>query len=289
MRKMELESLQFFKSVADLGSITLAARQLNRVQSNVTTRIKNLEHRLGVQLFHRHGNRLTLSQEGELLRGYAERLLRLSDEAEAAMQVRAPTGPLRLGTLESTAAARLPPVLSQFHRRYPEVLIELVTGSSAALLEKVERYEVDAALISEPFQAMNLATQAVFDEELVLITPLTADAPLNLDYLQRTTMIAFSTGCSYRQLFEAWLTSQGIVPARVLELASYHAIVACVAAGTGIGIMPRSVLQAVHAEHQLNVHPLPPQYARIRTHLVWQPDHHLAVVDAFRHYLAERP
>lgn len=124
MRKLDLESLLFFKSVADLGSITQAARQLNRVQSNVTTRVKNLEERLGVKLFLRHGNRLTLSADGERLRGYAERLLRLSAEAESAMLVRAPQGTLKLGTLESTAAARLPPVLSQFHRRYPDVLIE---------------------------------------------------------------------------------------------------------------------------------------------------------------------
>ncbi len=81
---------------------------------NVTTRIRNLEERLGVQLFLRHGNRLNLSAEGEVLRGYAERILRLSSEAESAMLLRAPQGTLRLGTLESTAAARLPPVLSHF-------------------------------------------------------------------------------------------------------------------------------------------------------------------------------
>ena len=75
MRKIDLESLQFFKSVVDSGSITLAARQLSRVQSNVTTRIKNLEERLGIKLFSRHGNRMTLTADGELLKGYAERLL----------------------------------------------------------------------------------------------------------------------------------------------------------------------------------------------------------------------
>ncbi len=75
MRKIDLESLAFFKSVVDTGSVTQAARQMNRVQSNVTTRIRNLEERLGVQLFLRHGNRLKLSAEGEVLRGYAERIL----------------------------------------------------------------------------------------------------------------------------------------------------------------------------------------------------------------------
>ena len=79
---------------------------------------------------------------------------------------------------------------------------------------------------------------------------------------------SFSAGCSYRRIFEEWLASNGIAPARILELASYHAIVACVAAGTGIGIMPRSVLKAVHAEPEPQLLPLPPRYAEVKTHLV---------------------
>jgi DNA-binding transcriptional LysR family regulator len=259
---------------------------MNRVQSNVTTRIRNLEERLGVQLFLRQGNRLSLSAEGEVLRGYAERLLRLSSEAESAMLRRAPQGTLRLGTLESTAAARLPPVLSRFHECYPEVLIDLVTGSTARLLEMVQRYEVDAAFISEPFTAPELAGQAAFDEELVLIAARSAQAVLSPEHLSRCTVIAFPQGCSYRRILEEWFAGAGTTPHRILELASYHAIVACVAAGTGIGIMPRSILKAVHAEPQLQVLPLPGHHANVTTHLVWQPQHESASTQALRQMLA---
>ena len=254
----------------------------SRVQSNVTTRIKNLEERLGVPLFHRHGNRLTLSSEGQLLRAYAERLLDLSAEAEAALLGHAPTGTLRLGTLESTAAARLPPVLSRFHDRHPELVIELVTGSTDHLLERVHGGEVDAAFVSDPFDAQGLATQAVFDEELVLIAALSAPDVLSVDRLRQHTLIAFPTGCSYRRILESWLASAGVAPRRVLELASYHAIVACVAAGTGIGIMPRSILKAVHAEPRLQVLGLPRRHAHVTTHLVWHPQRHTEGVDALR-------
>ncbi|PZP58083.1 MAG: LysR family transcriptional regulator, partial [Delftia acidovorans] len=220
MRKIDLESLAFFKSVVDTGSVTLAAKQLHRVQSNVTTRIRNLEERLGVQLFLRQGNRLSLSAEGERLRGYAERLLRLSSEAESAMLLRAPQGTLRLGTLESTAAARLPPVLSRFHERYPDVFIELVTGSTARLLDMVQRYEVDAAFISEPFHAPELATQEAFDEELVLIAARSATDVLGPEHLRRCTVIAFPAGCSYRRILEEWFAGTGAATHRILELAS---------------------------------------------------------------------
>lgn len=286
MRKIDLESLAFFKSVVDTGSVTQAAKQMNRVQSNVTTRIRNLEDRLGVQLFLRHGNRLKLSAEGEVLRGYAERILRLSSEAESAMLLRAPQGTLRLGTLESTAAARLPPVLSRFHERYPDVLIELVTGSTSRLLDMVQRYEVDAALISEPFNAPELATQEAFDEELVLIAARSAKDVLDPKQLSRCTVIAFSTGCSYRRILEEWFASTGVAPHRIMEMASYHAIVACIAAGTGIGIMPRSILKAVHAEPSLQALALPRRYAEVTTHLVWLPQQQSASTEALRQMLA---
>src|SRR6266850_2252004 len=130
---MDLVALQIFKAVAEAGGITRAAARLHRVQSNVTTRVKQLEASLGAQLFHRRRRRLELSAEGRTLLAYAERLLALSSEARAALRSGAPRG----GSLESTAATRLPPVLSRYHLAYPEVRLELVTGTSGALVGKV--------------------------------------------------------------------------------------------------------------------------------------------------------
>ena len=78
---MDLVALQIFKTVAEQGGITRAAAALHRVQSNVTTRVKQLEERLGTKLFHRQGRRLVLSSEGKVLLDYADRMLRLSNEA----------------------------------------------------------------------------------------------------------------------------------------------------------------------------------------------------------------
>jgi DNA-binding transcriptional LysR family regulator len=109
LRTIELEALQIFKAVVDYGGVTRAAAQLHRVPSNVTTRLKQLEEGLGTKLFHRHSRKLLLSTEGNLLLAYAEQLLRLSSEAELAFRTGKPRGKLRIGTLESTAATRLPP------------------------------------------------------------------------------------------------------------------------------------------------------------------------------------
>lgn len=288
MRNIDLESLHIFKAVVDYGGISRAAAQLNRVQSNITTRIKNLEERLGVQLFQRRAGKLVLSAEGTVLLAYAEQLLRLSSEAENALRSGMPRGTLRIGTMESTAAARLPPLLAQYHDSYPDVQIELAAGTSGALIERVHRFEVEAAFVAEPFHAADLDMIDAFIEELVLITPRHAPRIESAQDVQKRTLIAFSSGCSYRRILEEWLGMSATMPARVLELASYHAIVACVAAGSGIAIVPRAVLGVVRAENEVSVFELPPRIARARTCLVWRRGHRSVALEAMKQLLLDR-
>lgn len=282
---MDLVELRIFKAVAEHGGVTKAAAALHRVQSNVTTRVKQLEARLGARLFNRQGRKLVLSSEGRVLLAYAERLLRLSSEAQAALKGHAPHGLFRIGALESTAATRLPPVLARYHRVYPAVRLELVTGTSGALVDKVLREEVEAAFVAEPFPAKNLEMQHVFTEELVLITPRGHGRVSTPKELEQRVVLAFPTGCSYRRRLESWLGRSSVVAERVMEYGSYHAITACVAAGGGIALVPRSVLRVVGAENQLAVHALPQQVSRARTMLVWPRGHQSAALAALREEL----
>src|SRR5258705_5894364 len=100
---MDLTDLHIFRSVVQAGGVTRAAEKLNRVQSNVTTRVHQLEADLGVALFIREGKRLHLSPAGQLLLDYADRLLDLANEAREAVHDVKPRGLLRLGAMESTA------------------------------------------------------------------------------------------------------------------------------------------------------------------------------------------
>lgn len=282
---MDLTELRIFKAVAEQGGITRAAAALHRVQSNVTTRVKQLEERLGTKLFHRQGRKLVLSAEGKVLLGYADQLLRLSSEAHAALKGHGPHGLFRLGTLESTAATRLPPVLARYHRDYPAVRLELVTGTSGALVDQVLRGEIEAAFVAEPFPPKNLEMQHAFTEELVLITPkdhAKVGRPQDID---QRVVLAFTTGCSYRRRLEAWLGRSSVVAERVMEYGSYHAIAACVAAGSGIAVVPKSVLRAVGVESQVAVHALPASVANAKTRLVWRSGHRSAPLDALRQEL----
>ncbi len=286
---MDFVELQIFKAVAEQGGITKAAASLHRVQSNVTTRVKQLEERVGAKLFHRKGRRLILSSEGKVLLAYAERMLRLSEEAQAALKGNAPQGVLRIGSLESTAATRLPPILSRYHLRYPAVRLEMLTGTSGALVGKVLSEAVEAAFVAEPFAADGLETELAFTEELVLITPLSYPRSIKSPRdIGPSTVLAFTTGCSYRRRLEAWLGRYDVCPQRVMEYGSYHAIVACAAAGSGIAVVPRSVLRTVGAQAQVAVHALPASVAAAKTMLVWRKGHQSSALDALRREMAPR-
>lgn len=283
---MELTELRIFKAVAEHGGVTRAAAALNRVQSNVTTRVKRLELRLGARLFHRQGRKLVLSAEGKVLLDYAERLLRLSAEAQAALKTGAPRGVLRIGALESTAATRLPALLARYHRDHPAVQLELVTGTTGALVEKVLREEIEAAFVAEPPPVPGLQTCQAFSEQLVLISPRGEARIAGPRDVRSRTVLAFATGCTYRRRLEAWLGRASIAPQRVMEYGSYHAIIACAAAGGGIAFVPKSVLRASGLEAQLAVHALPAQVAQVRTVLVWRRGERSSALETLQKALA---
>jgi DNA-binding transcriptional LysR family regulator len=285
---MDLAVLRIFKAVAEHGGINKAAEKLHRVPSNVTTRVKQLEESLGAKLFTRQNRRLVLSQEGRLLLTYADRLLRLSSEAETALRNGKPRGTLRIGALESTSATRLPSVLSRYHHLYPDVQIELVTGTSAALVSRVLKQDVEAAFVAEPFNAQGLALQSAFIEELALITPKNFGRIRSPKDIGKRTVIAFATGCSYRRRLESWLAAANVLPDRVMEFQSYHAIVACVAAGSGIAVVPRSVIAMTRGARQVIVNSLPATIAKSRTQLIWRPEHQSIALEALRKVLEGR-
>jgi DNA-binding transcriptional LysR family regulator len=266
---MDLSDLHIFRTVAYEGGIVKASRKLHRVPSSVSTRVKQLEESLGSVLFHRERQRLALTTEGKVLLTYAEKLLQLSEEARSALSGAAPRGVLRLGALESTAASRLPPLLAAYHRKYPDVTVELKTGTNDALTAAVAERALDAAFVAERPSHEALSSTPAFRERLVIVAP-AAHAPIarpgDIDGL---SLIAFPDGCAYRRVMLRWLGAKRISSIRVLELASYHAIIACVAAGTGIAIVPESVLAAVNTA-EVAKYKLPKVYAELTTPLVWR-------------------
>jgi DNA-binding transcriptional LysR family regulator len=266
---MDFVDLQVFKSVVDEGGIIKAARKLHRVPSSVSTRIQQLETSMGVTLFHRDRQRLHLSATGELLLDYADRLIRLSEEARSIVSGGKPKGVLKLGALESTTASRLPRILADFHRRYPEVRLELTTGTNDALVNQVADRRLDAAFTAEAPGLHALEHHPVFRERLIIISHPDSAPIRRARDVEGASVIAFPEGCAYRRVLQRWLGRDRLAASRVLELNSYHAIVACVASGTGIAVIPESVLDTMPSTH-VQRHALPKAQSLITTPLVWR-------------------
>lgn len=283
---MDLAELEIFRTVVAEGGVTRAAERLNRVQSNVTTRIKQLEQSIGVPLFVRERRRMVLTAAGEALLDYAERILDLVQEARQVVAPHSPRGRLRIGSMESAAASRLPGPLSEFHRRWPEVRLELSTGPSDMLVAQVREARLDAAVVSGVIDDATLESTALFKEELLLVTPRLHRRVRGPQDVMLDTLIVFEQGCTYRHHAEQWFARGGarLRPARILELASYHAILACVAAGAGVAVVPRSVVAMQLEPHGFATHSLGRQ-GRVVTCLVSRREQSSAALLALRSLL----
>jgi DNA-binding transcriptional LysR family regulator len=263
---MDLAELRIFRAVVNEGGVTRAAERLHRVQSNVTTRIRQLEEKLGTELFIREGKRLRLTPSGQVLLGFADRLLALADEAGAAVLDPRPRGTFRLGAMESTAAVRLPEPLSRFHQLYPQVALELRIGNPEVLSRAILAGELDAALVAEPIADAQFEQITVFVEEPVIVSAANRD----LTELSASCVLVFEHGCPHRKRLEQWYARRGIVPQRIIELGSYHAMLGCVLAGMGIALVPESVLPTVPESKRLKIHRLPRGENRYETLLIWR-------------------
>ena len=167
-------------------------------------------------------------------------------------------------------ASRLPRLLARYHRNHPAVRVELTTGTTDALVEAVLSRKIEAAFVAECQAPARLEVLPLFSEELVVVAP-SSHAPIRrAQDVCADTVISFPSGCAYRRRLQAWLATGSIAPEKVLELGSYHAIVACVASGAGIAFVPRSVLQTLRAPKGIAVWRLPAKSSRITTSLVWR-------------------
>lgn len=269
---MELSDLHVFRTVVSSGGVTRAADRLHRVQSNVTTRVRKLEEDLGVELFVREGRRLQLSPAGNVLLGYADRLLALAGEAREALHESGPRGVLRLGSMESTAAARLPRPLAWLAKRHPALTVELRTGAPCVLIPRVINGDLDAALVAEPVDDARLATQVAWVEDYVIVAG-PGHPPIRTPKdVQGRTLLVFEHGCPHRMRLEAWFAEHNVQVERVIEMGSYHAILGCAVAGMGVALLPKIVLDTFTERRRLSLHSMTGRYKSARTLLIARRD-----------------
>ncbi len=284
---MDFIQLKMLCAIAETGSIVKAAERLHRVPSNLTTRIKQLEDEIGSPLFIREKQRLRLSPLGYNFVDYAKKILQLRDEALNLTRSGQPSGSLTLGCLESVAATRLPALLAAYHQRYPAVQLSLVTGTSGEVLDGVLAGEIAVALTDQPLPRADLIFGQSYPDRLVLITnPAHAEVVTAAD-VQGETFFAFRNSCSYRHRLQQWFEQSNVAPGPIMEIQSYHAMLACVAGGAGLAVIPQSLLNQLSDHQRVASHQLPDDIGVLTTGLLWRNESYSPNVRALSELMAE--
>ncbi|MGQ7815105.1 LysR family transcriptional regulator [Metapseudomonas furukawaii] len=233
--------LKAFYRVARLGSITQAAKKLGLSQPTVTTQIRNLEAQYGVELFHRGGRRLVVSEEGARLLPMVKALLQQEADIEFYLrncgQVQ---GALRIG---ATAPYYILDLVRAFRERFPQTDVSLEIGNSQQVIEALEEYRVDLAASSQKLEDARLTRVLLGSDPLVLAVhrqhALARHPSVALEDLRGHCLLMRESGSTTRQLTEAMLRDAGITPGPLLEIGSRESIREAVIRNLGISIIAR--------------------------------------------------
>ena len=274
---MDVIDLKVVDAVARHGSMNKAAVELNTVQSNVSSRIRSLEDELGVSLFQRSAKGVQITPAGRRILPYAARLSKLlSDASAAARDDGKPSGVLEIGTLETTLALRLPLLIARFANAWPDVRPVVRTGTTQSLIQAVVDCKLEGAFVAGPVDHPELQAETVFQEELVLVTSRAVRTLEAVRAIIHLKTVVFRIGCSYRQRMDSLLSGMGLLAPEPLEFGSIDGILACVAAGVGITLLPRGVVARAWQEGLVAVHEIPPTLSQVETVFVRRVDSHFS-------------
>jgi DNA-binding transcriptional LysR family regulator len=241
---MEIRQLKTFRTVAHLLSFKQAAEYLHYAQSSISAQIQALEEELGVQLFDRLGRGILLTEAGNSLLNYAEKILDLANETRTEVSAaKEPKGSLTIKVPETFGVHRLPPVIKQFRSRFPKVRLNFTTCTHEGLQKDLRKGVTDLAfLLTESFQAADLEAEALGIETLILVTypehPLVKKSVVYTKDLKDETLLFSKVDCSYRRTVESAFKIERIRYDNTLEFNSVEAIKHCVMTGVGISVLP---------------------------------------------------
>ena len=261
---MDSSLLKVFVEVARENSITKAANKLNFAQSNVTSRIKQLEKSLGFALFHRVPKGVILSKEGEKLYPYAVEIVKKVELATFSMKNINNQEHLIIGSTESNASTRIVPFLVQLHSDFPNMSLELITNTTREITKELLDYKVDIAFISGIPKHSDLIVLNKVEEDIVVVEPKIGDAP--------NVFLSFKNGCAYNEFGQNYLKNSSNEDFKTLEFGNYEIILGCVKAGMGKSLLPMSIVKKHKYENDLKITALPKELANMPTCLVCRKD-----------------
>jgi len=286
---MDLQVLRFFVTVAQEGGFTAASERLHYAQSNLSTRIRQMEEELGETLFYRNKRGVTLTAKGELFYEYANRILNMSEEAMTAMRdMDHARGSLTIGAIEATALGDLPKLFADYHKEYPDVKLSLTADLNDVFADKVLNREIDGAFVAESPQRTELEEIFIKKEKLVFVASAQEQASDLWELLKTAPIITFPEGSIFRRRLELLLASHGnLSPAQMIILNSLGAQLVNISSGLGIGYLPESITESFTSQGLMKKYELEDKdrLSELDITFIYRRDH---IMDAAFRYFLER-
>jgi DNA-binding transcriptional LysR family regulator len=256
---MELRQLRTFRTVATLLSFNRAADALNYAQSTVSVQIRDLEEELGVKLFDRLGKRVILTDAGELLSQYAQKMLDIEAETVADVKRRIqPQGSLTIRVPQTIGEVYLPKVLSEFQRRFPRVGFSFHTCAFHSLEHELQTGVTDLAfLLAESIQSQHLIAEPLRFERLLMVcnpdNPLKQQEKVSMRDLADQPIFLAKADCGYRMVFERMMTEANVTPHTVIEFSSLEMLKASLMESHGVAMIPQPTVREAVARGELSI------------------------------------
>ena len=272
---MELRQLKTFQMVAKLMSFNQAAETLNYAQSTVSSQIRLLEEELGVPLFNRLGKRVCLTEAGQMLMRYSQKMLDFEKEALARVSGREePQGSISIRIPQSISTYILPSVLSKFQASFPKIGFDISTCAYDTLVYELRAGITDVAfLLTESIPFSELEAEVLRIEPLVIISspdhPSAKQAAMNLRDLTGQSILLPKHDCMYKMVFQQTLNKEKVDPVVFLELNSIEAIKQCVLKGVGVAMIPMMAIKQEIAEKKLVILPWPQEKLETPILMIW--------------------
>lgn len=235
---LDLDALRSFVTGIECGSFAMAATRLCRSTSAVSAQLKKLEQQCGAELVVKNGRHLALTRNGEIIMGYARRLLALNDEAQRALKGELLQGEIRIGMQEDFGESLMPGILGEFKRHHPGMRIIARVDRNRALLDALDDNALDMALLWQP-ESVQREGKLIGQFQLEWIQHAEFDVSTLLAQGEHLPLVMFESPCIMRSRAIACLDQAGI-PWRVMFVShSLSGIWAAVQAGLGITVRTR--------------------------------------------------
>jgi LysR family transcriptional regulator, low CO2-responsive transcriptional regulator len=257
MRTLNLHQLATFQVVAKHSSYVRAAEELHFSQPAVSAQIRQLEETLGVKLFDQIGRKTHLTQAGEELYRYSQKIFTVIEETLETMEaLRSPHyGRLSVGADTTVGTYVIPDLLGKFHKSYPEVEITLEVVNRAALLDALVNNRVDLAVMGRVPDEIPVTIEPFKPNELVLIAPpthrLAGRENVPFEELGREHFLLREVGSGTRAALETIFQEEGVPLLVSMQVGNNSAIKQGVAAGLGIALISRAALDMELETHRL--------------------------------------